>query len=125
MARNLKNENLKKLSEIKTSNGFKIDLANYVYNPSYAHEYPTLVKVTGQTSTERFYTRIYYFKYHNGTGKYFVERYSSKIDSSNSWSISENRKETELETNNRFNLKHLIELTEKIELSKIPGIAAK
>ena len=123
MARNLKPENLKKLSLIKTTNGFKIDLANYMYNPSYNHEYPSFLKITNQTETERFYTRVYYFKYHSGTGKYFVETYSSKIDPNNSWSIASNVKQTELEDNNRFNLKHLIELTEKIE--SISTIAAR
>ena len=41
--------NLKKLSEITTNNGFKIDLANYIYNPSYDYDYPSLVKQTGET----------------------------------------------------------------------------
>jgi hypothetical protein len=131
MARNLKKENLKKLSQIKTSNGFKIDLANYMYNPSFNHEYPNLIKVTGQTETEKFYTNVYYFKHHNGTGEYIMETYSHKIDPDSSWSIANNSKQTELESNNRFSLKHLIELAEKIEVSKenkiesISTIAAK
>ena len=125
MARNLKKENLKKLSQIKTTNGFKIDLANYMYNPSFNHKYPNLIKLTGQTETEKYYTNVYYFKHYNGTGEYIVETYSHKIDNNNStWSIAHNSKQTELETNNRFNLKHLIELTEKIELNK-ETLAAK
>jgi hypothetical protein len=114
MSRNLKSENLKKLSQVKTSNGFKIDLANYMYNPSYDHEYPSLVKLTSETETEKQYMRVYYFKYYGGTGEYLIETYSSKKnDDENPWSITTNRKEIKLEENNRFNLKHLIEIAEK------------
>lgn len=116
MARNLKKENLKKLSQVVTSNGFKIDLANYIYNPSHDHDYPSLVKLTGETETEKQYIRVYYFKYYNGTGNYFVETYSTqKNKDNNSWCITTNHKETELETSNRFNLKRLIELAETQE----------
>lgn len=116
MARNLKKENLKKLAGINTKNGFKIDLANYVYNPSYDHEYPSLVKLLSETETEKSYMRFRYFKYHNGTGKYFVETYSSqKNNDGNVWSITKNQKEKELEESNRFNLKHLIELCENYQ----------
>ncbi len=115
MARNHKPENLKKLSQIKTSNDFRIDLVNYIYNPSYNHDYPSLVKLTGETETEKQYTRVYYFKYYNGIGKYFKETYThEKTNDNNVWSISKNIEEIELEENNRFNLKHLIELTEQI-----------
>jgi len=123
MARNLKPANLKKLSQIKTSNGFKIDLANYMYNPSYDHEYPNLIQCTHETSTERFYTTVKYFKRYNGTGYYSMETYSHKIDDSNSWSIANSLKETELEDANRFSMKHLIELAEQIKLDNIPVIA--
>ena len=119
MARNLKRENLKKLSQIETSNGFKIDLANYMYNPSYNHEYPNLIKVTSQTETERFYTNVYYFKHYNGTGEYIMETYSHTIDSSNSWSIANKTKSTELESNNRFSMKHLIQLAEQVQLESV------
>ena len=115
MARNLKKENLKKLAGINTNNGFKIDLANYVYNPSYNHEYPSLIKLTNETETEKQYTRVYYFKHYNGTGEYILETYSHEKDNNeNVWKISKNHQQTELETNNRFNLKHLIELAENI-----------
>jgi len=131
MARNLKPANLKKLSQIQTTNGFKIDLANYMYNPSYNHEYPNLIKLTSETTTERFYTTVKYFKRYNGTGYYSMETYSHKIDDSNSWSIANSIKETELEESNRFSMKHLIELAEKIETTKttevitIPASAAR
>jgi len=123
MARNLKPANLKKLSQIITSNGFKIDLANYMYNPSYDHEYPNLIQCTHETSTERFYTNVKYFKRYNGTGYYSMETYSHKIDDSNSWSIANSLKEVELEESNRFSMKHLIELAEAIKLENIPAIA--
>jgi len=115
MARNLKKENLKKLAGIQTTNGFKIDLANYIYNPSYNHNYPSLIKLTGETETEKQYTRVYYFKHYNGTGEYILETYThQKTNDGNPWQISKKQKEIKLEDNNRFNLKHLIELTEQI-----------
>ena len=125
MARNLKPANLKKLSQIQTANGFKVDLANYMYNPSYDHDYPAFIKLTSKTETEKFYTRLYYFKYYDGTGKYFMETYSSQIDHSNSWSIAKNTIQTELEESNRFSLKKLTELTEKIEVeaNNVPELA--
>jgi|GEM_PF-2597970 len=125
MARNLKRENLKKLQAIKTSNGFKIDLANYMYNPSSSHEYPNLIKITSQTETEKFITSVQYFKHYNGTGEYIMQTYSHKIDPNNSWSIANNSKQTELESSNRFSLKHLIELTEAIQTETTQAIAAK
>ena len=123
MARNRKPANLKKLSQIQTTNGFRIDLANYMYNPSYDHEYPNLLKLTHETTTERFYTNIKYFKRYNGTGYYTLETYSHKIDDSNSWSIANSLKEVELEESNRFNMKHLIELAEQIKLDNILAMA--
>jgi len=115
MARNHKPENLKKLSQIQTKNNFKIDLANYLYNASYNHDYPSLIKITNETETEKQYTRIYYFKHYNGTGEYILETYThQKTNDGNPWQISKKQKEIKLEDNNRFNLKHLIELTEQI-----------
>lgn len=116
MAKNLKKENLKKLSQVTTSNGFKIDLANYIYNPSYEHDYPSLNKQIGETETEKQYMKVYYFKYYGGTGKYFMETYTSeKSKDGNMWTITKNNKKTELEASNRFSLKHLIELAEAIQ----------
>jgi len=122
MARNLKPANLKKLSQIITSNGFKVDLPNYMYNPSYDHEYPNLILLTHETTTERFYTAVKYFKRYNGTGYYSTETYSHIIDPSNSWSIANSLKEVELEESNRFSMKRLIELAEQIKLDNIPSI---
>lgn len=116
MARNLKKENLKKLAGIETSNGFKIDLANYIYNPSHNYEYPSLVKLTAKTEKEKQYTKVYYFKYYDGTGKYLLETHTvPKSKEDNTWVITKNHKEIELESSNRFSLKHLIEIAEKIE----------
>lgn len=118
MARNLKKENLKKLAGITTLNNFKIDLANYIYNPSHDYEYPALIKLIKETETEKQYIRFYYFKYYNGTGEYFTETYSSiKNDNGNSWNITTNHKETKLKDSNRFNLKELIQLAEQTELT--------
>ena len=99
MARNLKPAHLKKLIETEAPNAYKFDLANYVYNPSYAYDYPT-------------YNRIYYFKYHGGNGEYISETFTSpkKSPDGNPWVISRNRKETVLEKADRFSLKKLLSL---------------
>ena len=109
MARNLKRENLKKLAAIKTENGFKMDIASYMYNPSYNYEYPSLVKTLEESEIEVKKQRIYYFKYHNGTGEYIAETYNM-IKDGNTWGIAKNVKETKIEESNRFNLNRLVTL---------------
>lgn len=111
MKRNLSNENIKKLSMIETKNGFKVDVGNYIYNPSYDYDYPSLFKKIEETETHKKYVRIKYFKYYDGTGKYFLETFTNE-KSDKIWNVSNNIKKTELEESNRFSLKHLIELAE-------------
>jgi len=81
-----------------------------------------LIQCTHETETERFYTTVKYFKRYNGTGYYSTETYSHKINNSNSWSIANSLKETELEESKRFSMKRLIELAEQIKLESIPNI---
>jgi len=117
MAKNLKKANLLKLSKITTENGFKIDLGNYIYNPSYDHDYPSFTKLEKEDDNRKYYTRFKYFKYHNGEGMYFKETYSTKKNNDgNSWSITTDIKEIELKDSKRFSLKTLTELTEVIEI---------
>jgi len=51
MTRNKKPEYIRKLFKIETSNGFKVDVANYLYNPSYDNDYPNLIKTENNILT--------------------------------------------------------------------------
>lgn len=109
MKRNLTKENLLKLSKIDV-NGFKVDIQNYIYNPVYDYDYPTLVKKIDETDTHIFYSKVYYFKYHDGSGKYFKETYSNEKNDGDVWKIAHDVKTKVLEESNRFSLKRLQEL---------------
>jgi len=111
MARNLKKDYLKKLYNIRTSNGYKVHLNQYIYGFAHGDEYPKLIKLIEETETTKTYSSVYYFKYYNGTGKYFHKIYSVP-NNNDSVNISTEIQETELETNNRFNLNKLIQLAE-------------
>ena len=113
MARNLKRENLKKLAAIKTENGFKVDLANYMYNPHLSYEYPSLVKTIEKTENKVDKQRVYYFKHYNGTGEYITETYTI-MRNGNMWGIAQNVKETKIEESNRFNINRLVTLASNI-----------
>ena len=106
MARNLKRENLIKLSKIE-SNGYKVDITNYMKNPSFRHEYPSLVKRVNDTEDKLFFKNIYYFKFHDGNGEYRLEEYSMPKNSENQWQVLRDVKETVLEESNRFSMKKL------------------
>ena len=113
MTRNLKKSNLKKLSEIITSNNFKIDIANYIYNPSHDHEYPSFRKLITEDEDQKHFITLKYFKHYSGNGEYIKESYTSKKNKDgNSWSITTNNKSIKLEESIRFSLKRLRELTE-------------
>lgn len=114
MARNTKRDYLKKLSGIETANGYKIDLANYVYNPSYTHEYPNLTKVIEEAADSYTISTVYYFKYYNGVGEYIHTIQTAPKQEAGVWYICKNKSETVLEKSNRFNLTKLIKLAEAI-----------
>lgn len=111
MSRNLKRDYLKKLLGIETANGYKVDINNYIYNPSYTHEYPGLVKTTSETETTITKTRFYYMKYYDGSGEYIKETYTGDKNG-DTWQVVKDRTEEILETSNRFNLNRLIAITE-------------
>lgn len=79
MSRNLKPEYINKIRAIKAPNGYKFDIANYLYNPSYDNEYPAFVKMISETEDTQTFRRVYYFKYSNGTGEYIAETYTRKL----------------------------------------------
>lgn len=113
MAKNLKKDYIKKLAALETSNGYKIDLANYIYNPTFHHNYPSFRKVLEETETAITYSEVGYFKYYDGTGEYFVKIYTAP-KSEGAWTFISEKEETKLETSSRFSLSRLTELTEAL-----------
>lgn len=107
MSRNLKPEYINKIRKTEAPNGYKFDIANYIYNPSYDYDYPSYQKKIDETETEDIYKRVYYFKYWDGSGEYFTETYSRKKDGS-SWQVVTKITEASLEKSNRFSLKKLL-----------------
>ena len=114
MARNLKRDYLKKLAGIETANGYKVDLANYVYNPNLMYEYPALKKVISETDDTLTLSTVYYFKYYNGGGEYIHQIHTEPKESTNTWFVVRNKEEQTLEEANRFNLNKLIQYAENI-----------
>lgn len=116
MARNLKKENLRKLAAIETKNGYKIDIANYIYNPSLDHEYPGLYRTIEDSETKKRVHVVYYFKYYNGTGEYLEKTYSyekaGELEKQSTWKICNIESEKVIEASNRFNLNKLIQIAE-------------
>lgn len=113
MSRNLKKDYLKKLLAISTSNGYKIDLNNYIYNPAHDHEYPSLRKVVEDTPDHITISEVLYFKYYNGTGEY-IHKVFTAPKSNDTWSIVDIVSEAKIEDSNRFNLSKLVSLAEAI-----------
>lgn len=113
MSRNFKPDYLKKLQAIQTANGYKIDLANYVYNPAITFDYPGLRKLTAETNDTLEYTRFYYFKHYDGTGEYYKEVYTVPKNG-DTWNISKTSTEELIEVSRRFSLNDLIKHAEAI-----------
>lgn len=107
MSRNMKPDYINRIRKTPVPNGYKFDLANYLYNPSYDYDYPSFIKMIGQTPETETYRRVYYFKYYNGTGEYLEETYTRKKNGDN-WQVVRKEQEKVLESANRFNLKKLL-----------------
>lgn len=107
MARNLKPEYINKIRAIKAPNGYKFDLANYLYNPAYGYEYPAFYKMIEETEDTQTFRRVYYFKYCDGTGEYKEETYTRKKDGS-AWQGVTGRTEKVLEVAKRYNVNKLL-----------------
>lgn len=111
MSRNLKPEYIRKLIKTEAPKGYKFDLANYLHNPSYAHEYPSFCKTISEDDSAIIQRRVYYMKHYDGSGEY-LERMMTfeKTDDGQVWKIAKKVTENILETSNRFNLKKLLAL---------------
>lgn len=107
MARNLKREYIKKMLSMEAPNGYKFDIANYLYNPAYGNDYPAFFKVIATTEDTETIRRVYYMKHYDGTGEYIAETFIRKKDG-DVWQIVKSRTEEILEAANRYNLKKLL-----------------
>lgn len=108
MTRNKKPEYITKLFKIKTSNGFKVDVANYLYNPSYDNDYPNLIK-----TENNILTVVRYFKFYGGGGQYEKQVFRIPQDSAeNTWRILQPISNEVIEESNRFSLNRLIKIAE-------------
>ena len=107
MARNLKRDYIKKLINTVTPNGYKFDLANYLYNPSYDHDYPTFRKTIAEDETTTTYEEVGYFKFYDGTGEYERRTYTMPKEDGD-WHVAKSFKKEVLASANRFNLNTLI-----------------
>lgn len=109
MSRNTSVENLRKLAAIKVGD-WKIDIANFVYNPSHSYEYPSLVKALREDEDRKYFVRISYFKHYDGSGEYSVETYSRRKEGGadpQGWQIVTDSKDKVLEAADRFSMSRL------------------
>ena len=107
MARNLKKDYIKKILSMEAPNGYKFDIANYLYNPAYGNDYPAFQKVIAETEDTETIRRVYYMKHYDGTGEYIAETFTRKKDG-DAWQIVQGRTEEILEAANRYNVKKLL-----------------
>ena len=107
MARNLKKDYIKKILSMEAPNGYKFDIANYLYNPAYGNDYPAFQKVIAETEDTETIRRVYYMKHYDGTGEYIAETFTQKKDG-DAWQIVKGRTEEILEAANRYNVKKLL-----------------
>ena len=107
MARNLKKDYIKKILSMEAPNGYKFEIANYLYNPAYGNDYPAFQKVIAETEDTETIRRVYYMKHYDGTGEYIAETFTRKKDG-DAWQIVKGRTEEILEAANRYNVKKLL-----------------
>ena len=111
MSRNLKPEYINKIRKIEAPNGYKFDIANYLYNPAHGNEYPAFMKMIAEDEETQTFRRVYYFKYYDGTGEYIAEEFTMKKNG-DAWQIVNRTKEETIEKANRYNIKRLLQFCE-------------
>ena len=107
MARNRTPKYINRIRKIEAPNGFKFDIANYLYNPSYEYDYPHFMKVIAEDEDTQKIKSVYYEKFYDGTGQYTVQTYHRKKNGPN-WQIVTHVTNTLLEKSNRFNINKLL-----------------
>ena len=107
MERNRTPEYINRIRKLEAPNGFKFDIANYLYNPDLTHEYPNFIKKIADDGEKETYKSIYFMKYYDGTGEYIAETYK-RVKNGGNWQVVTGRTVTPLEKSNRFNIKKLL-----------------
>ena len=107
MSRNLKVAYIRKLAETEAPNGYKFDIENYIYNPSYSYDYPSFKTIIAEDETTETIRRVYYFKHYDGTGEYLAETYKL-MKNGGKWQVAKETHTETLENSNRFNLNKLL-----------------
>lgn len=110
MSRNRAAAYINKIRAIKAPNGYKFDIANYLYNNYFynsasGYDYPAFVKMINETETRQTFRRVYYIKYWDGTGEYKAEEYI-RGKNCRDWQVT--KKCTTLEQSNRYSIKKLL-----------------
>ena len=108
MARNRKPEYIKKLLGTVAPNGYKFDVANYLYNPNFEHDYPSFKKVLSEDDERITFRSVLYVKYHNGEGHYEAQVFSVPKNEVGGWSVIRDLVTTRLEESSRFSLNKLL-----------------
>ena len=107
MARNRTPKYVNRLIHAKAPNGYRFDIANYLYKPDLSHDYPHFIKIIDQDEETEKIRGVYYEKYYNGSGAYKVETYHRKKNGSN-WQVVTHYQSILLEKADRFNLNKLL-----------------
>lgn len=122
MARNFKKDYIQKLLAVKTSNGFTVDVRNYLHNPNHRYEYPPLHKVVSEDEKGYKICSVFYFKYYNGTGEYVMATHTQPKETEGTWYVVKDKKETTLESSDRFSLAKLIRHAESVREESLCGM---
>lgn len=107
MSRNRTVAYINKIRAIEAPNGYKFDIANYLYNSSCGYDYPSFYKVIESNETTEIVRRVYFFKHYDGNGEYIAETYK-RNKNGNGWQITTDSTEKILEQSNRYNVKKLL-----------------
>ena len=107
MARNRTPEYINRIRKLEAPNGFKFDIANYLYNPDLTHDYPNFIKKISEDENTETYKSIHFMKYYNGTGEYFAQFYT-RTKNGGTWQVVKNVQTVSLEKSDRFNIKKLL-----------------
>lgn len=116
MARNRSVKYIRNLFKIETKNGYKVDVQNYLYNPSYSYEYPNLFKILEETEEYQIVKKVRFFKTYYKSCYYEVETYTMPKSKESSWGIAQNVKAIQFDLESqRFSMPKLIAFAETLD----------
>ena len=110
MSRNLKPDYIRKLIKLEVPKGYKFDVANYLHNPVWTHDYPSFIKTVEEDAETYTIRSVEYHKGYDGRGEYVEEFYTFSKSETNSWQVANRHKSVVLENSNRFNLNRMLAL---------------